>query len=76
MPVKGALPKSGKANKLGGIMKFRIVLGALVMLAFAGAQVQSAGVDAEPYGFPFEDPFEATVIGTKFRGLNHAKTHA
>jgi hypothetical protein len=45
-------------------MKFRIVLGALVMLAVAGGQVQAAGVDAAPYGYPFTDPFKATVLGT------------
>jgi len=45
-------------------MIFKFALGALVMLAFAGAQVQPARADVEPYGFPFEDPFEATVLGT------------
>ena len=64
MPVKGALAKSGRANKSGDIMRFQFVLGALMMLAVTGAQVQPARADAEPYGYPFENPLEATVIGT------------
>jgi hypothetical protein len=43
-------------------MIFKSVLGALVMLAFAGAQVQPARADVEPYGYPFVDPFEARSL--------------
>ena len=46
-------------------MKFRISLGAFLVLALvlSGTHVGMADVD-EPYGYPFVDPFEATVIGT------------
>ena len=48
-------------------MSFRISLGAFlaVVVVLSGARAEAAS--DEPYGYPFVDPFEATVIGTPSR---------
>jgi len=45
-------------------MNFQIVLGALAMLGVVAVQAQPLQAEAEPYGYPFVDAYEATVIGT------------
>jgi len=45
-------------------MKFQIVFGALALLLVAMFQMQPAQADTEAYGYPFVDPYEATVVGT------------
>ncbi|HMB77585.1 MAG TPA: hypothetical protein VKN76_14390, partial [Kiloniellaceae bacterium] len=49
---------------VGGMMLVRLGCGVLLALLLLAARPQAWAAEEEAYGYPFTDPYEATVLGT------------